>query len=30
MGRGAVTQTGHLAELRRAPRTDFVRQFVAG
>jgi molybdate transport system ATP-binding protein len=30
MERGAVTQTGRLAELRRAPRTDFVRQFVAG
>ena len=30
MERGAVTQTGRLADLRRAPRTDFVRQFIAG
>ncbi|HVU52475.1 MAG TPA: ATP-binding cassette domain-containing protein [Polyangia bacterium] len=30
MERGAVTQTGRLPELSRAPRTDFVRQFVAG
>ncbi len=28
--RGAVTQTGRLADLARAPRTEFVRQFVAG
>jgi molybdate transport system ATP-binding protein len=28
--RGAVTQSGRLADLRRDPRTDFVRQFVAG
>jgi molybdate transport system ATP-binding protein len=27
--RGAVTQTGRLADLARAPRTEFVRQFVA-
>jgi molybdate transport system ATP-binding protein len=30
MERGAVTQTGRLADLAREPRTDFVRQFVAG
>ena len=29
MERGTVTQTGRLAELRQAPRTDFVRQFAA-
>jgi molybdate transport system ATP-binding protein len=29
MERGAVTQTGRLADLRREPRTDFVREFVA-
>jgi molybdate transport system ATP-binding protein len=28
--RGAVSQTGRLADLARAPRTEFVRQFVAG
>ena len=28
--RGAVTQSGRLADLRRAPRTDFVRHFTAG
>jgi molybdate transport system ATP-binding protein len=27
--RGAVTQSGRLADLRRAPRTDFVRHFTA-
>jgi molybdate transport system ATP-binding protein len=30
MERGAVTQTGHLSELARAPKTDFVRDFVSG
>jgi molybdate transport system ATP-binding protein len=30
MERGTVTQTGRLADLRRDPRTDFVRHFVAG
>ena len=28
--RGAVTQLGRLADLARAPQTEFVRQFVAG
>ena len=30
MERGAVTQTGRLAELVRAPKTDFVRDFASG
>jgi molybdate transport system ATP-binding protein len=30
MERGAVTQTGRLADLAREPRTEFVRRFVAG